>query len=857
METKKFEVIYVDDERDILSLMSDVLDELNYKTVCFDNASEAVTYVQENKSKISIIISDLRMDHMNGFEFKKELNKFASEIPFIILTGYWTKEMSSEAMSLGIQAFIEKPIAQNQLADSLHKYAAARIEQLNDELEMVVGFLEETTPMLDEIEQLILELEENPDNDQTLSVYFRLLHTIKGTASCVGLVKLGNFTHHYEDFIGELRNKVIPVNAESTDILLYGLDRLKFYFEKIQEVGIDSFIDVDAEGKRFDSQLIKRVAANTNHVQVVDQEEKTGKKTDGKDDKMIVPMNVLNEFMEESGELTVIRNTILKTVKKIENRYRGDREIELLNELLDGMYNVTSNIQGKITEMRKVPLQNTFRPFKRLIRDLSKKLDKEVELEIVGDDLLVDNTIAKLFSNTLIHIIRNSLDHAIETPDKRIEAGKDKIGLIRIEASEVGEDIMLKIHDDGAGINPEKIKEKAIEQGLYTHDELERMSTIEIVNIIFQSGFSTAEIVSDLSGRGVGMDMVRGSFEEIGGEVYVKSQIGVGSEFTLRAPIPKSVLIINTLSVSCSDQVFIFHMNEVAEVVRYEVETPNTKMYEIDGKMMLSHNDEMIELVELAELVQLEARKKSDILNIVVLRQGRTRFGVLVDEIYEFEEVVARKIPEQVASGNLYHGASLMGNGEAAMIFSAQGLADKACIEVLNEAKKTYVEEDHFEQSGDIKEYMVFRYDESQLLSVDLDDVERLETFDASNFEYVGNKLIVRYLDKALPIVEPSTFLGLSEKGQIEEVIDAMKADQVEVIVVQKDGQKMGLLVAELDEIKHTYEVLDETTIDVKGLSGSIYIDGKTICVLDIPYLFKKYKEDKVQINISRIRLAA
>jgi two-component system chemotaxis sensor kinase CheA len=280
-----------------------------------------------------------------------------------------------------------------------------------------------------------------------------------------GLVQLGNYTHKYEDFIGELRNKVIPVTTKSINILLQVLDDLKFLFKGTTDKLNDEFFDLEELTAKYS------FTQDFGFVAEVSEDGTENKKAVEKsldDDKMTVSMKILNDFMEESGELTVIRNSILKTAEKIEGKYRGDNDVELLNELLDGMYNATLNIQGKIIDMRQVSLKNTFRPSKRLIRDLSKKLDKEVEIFVVGEELDFDNTIAKLYSNTLIHILRNSLDHGLETKQNRIIVGKSPAGDLQINIKEIGEDIFMEIKDDGNGIDPEIIKNKAIEKGLYT-----------------------------------------------------------------------------------------------------------------------------------------------------------------------------------------------------------------------------------------------------------------------------------------------------------------------------------------------------------------------------------------------------
>ena len=845
MGTNDFYIVCVDDDTEVLEITSALVESFGYKSISFNEAQKACEYIKENKHKVSLVLSDLRMDHLNGFEFKKKLKSFASEIPFIIITGYWTKEMSSEAMAAGIDAFVEKPISEDVLKANIENFAQVRMEILEEEREMVEGFLDESTPMLDEIEQLILELEETPDSEQTLSIYFRLLHTIKGTASCVGLNRLGSYTHTYEDFIGELRNKVIPVNTASVNVLLEGLDDLKKFFDYVKEEGADYNLEIDNALDKYNTEHLANDLPNAEKTEqkVVSDEAEVNKTAKKDDDKMNISMSLLNEFMEESGELTVIRNTILKTVKKIENKFRGDQDIELLNDLLGGMYDVTSNIQGKITEMRKVPLKNTFRPFKRLVRDLSKQLKKNVEFEVKGEETSVDNIVAKLYNNTLIHIIRNSLDHGLETSEQRKQQGKDEVGQLLITVEEIGEDIVMKIIDDGKGIDPTVIKKKAVEKGLYTSEEINRMSSLEIVNIIFDSGFSTAEQVSDLSGRGVGMDMVRGSFENMGGSVYVESEVGKGSVFTLSVPIPKSVLIINTLSVSTSKQNFIFNMDEVVEVVRYVEDQANSKMYNVDGQKVLCHNESMIQLADLSHVLKLEDRdvNEFDVLNIVVLRSGGTKFGLIVDEIYDFEEVVSRNLHDYIHSKELFHGASLLGTGEVALVLASEGLAIAAGINIEAEKPFALADLEVEQQENNVNEYMLFKHSQEEYMCIELDYVERLEKIQLNQLESVGDNYIVRYLNKSMPIFDPVHFIGLKEKTVLDELRKKDDHELIELIVVNYEGMRFGFVVYELDEIQYSFEQVNTDTIVDEGLLGSIYIQNDTICILDLDYIYHKF----------------
>lgn len=832
-----FVAVVVDDDKDILEFYVNILASHNVKSITFERPEDLPLFILENKKKVAIIISDLNMPNMTGLQLKEKLNEIAPEIPFGIVTGYWDKELVEKSLDLGVKFSVEKPLELEQfITEAIEKYAIPRVEALTEEKEMIEGFLEESMPMLEEIEGLILELEENPESQDSLAIYFRLLHTIKGTASCVGLTKLGEFTHHYEDFIGELRNGKIKVSTKSTNILLAGLDRLKVFFNDCIQHYSDEKIDVHSEILLFSSFIQNDDSTEDLSFSSVDRPiEKVVKSEKKKEsDKISVGMDLLDSFMEENGELTVVRNSIIKTVKRIEGRLRGDKDLEALNDLLEGMYDITSNIQNKIIEMRKVSLKTVFRPFKRLVRDISKALGKEIELVINGDDLYVDNVIAKLYSNTLIHLIRNSLDHGIETTVERLQNGKIAQGTLTINVEERGELISLEIIDDGKGIDPAIIANKSIEKGLFTQSQIDKMRKSEILDIIFHSGFSTAQVVSDISGRGVGMDMVRGSFEEFGGNIKIDSDVGKGTRFNLIVPIPKSVLIINSLQVETAGQLFLFSMDEVSEVLRVTGSTKRTQINQINGTYFLRHNNSFYELCFLKDLVKEDKNHDNfEELNIVILKHKNTYFGVVVDQIYEFEEVVMRKLCQQIDNVSLYQGAALLGSGEVSLIFSANGIMDKVGIKQKINKKLL---EDEIDMVINQKEYILFENSEKLVLSVELEHVYRFEKIKAKHISFTGNNRIVNYFGEVLPLVDPFFVAGLNN----ENFLDLTKDEQLNVIVLQNDHTKVGLVVNKIGDLISTNDQINTDTIDIESLRGSYFYNGHTICVINEDFILNK-----------------
>jgi two-component system chemotaxis sensor kinase CheA len=851
MKKSNFFILCFDDEPDVLEVVGELVSTMGYGYKSFSDPDEGVAWLKKNSQKVFLILSDFRMPNCDGFQVKQMVDKVSKTIPFLIFTGFWNKEMAQKAMEIGVVGFIEKPLDEKVLEEYIQKYGESRLSIMEEESQMVEEFLDETTPMLDEIEALILELEEKENDDYTLSVYFRLLHTIKGTAACIGLENLSGYTHKYEDFISAIRNGSIKASTESTNILLKGLDELRSLFEYTSENLNDYEYEIEEKVKIFSGDFKADENSAPNETKVIREvnasetpaASASDKKKAPQDEKMSVSLELLNTFMEESGELTVVRNSILKTVKLIEQKYRGDTDIELLNDLLVGMHSVTSKIQNKIIEMRKIPLSTVFRPFKRLIRDLSKQLNKKIELELVGDDLYVDTKVAKLFSQTLIHLIRNSIDHGIEDPETRVKAGKTDKGIVTIEALEHGEDIILKVIDNGKGIDPEIISEKAIEKGLLTKEELSKMSDIEIKNLIFHSGFSTAQTVSDISGRGVGMDMVKGSFEQMGGGIYVDSIKGEGSTFHMRVPIPKSVLIINSLLVECGKRIFTFPMDEVAEVLR--VGEFEEKVFQQNGAFFLNHNESLVKLIYLQDVVDETYTKldKSEIDNIVILKVGTNFVGVIVDDIFEFEEVVIRKMPKAINAHNLFLGVALLGSGSMGMILSSDGLCDYCKIDYDSEHQKWLNDQkvDHVDEGVD---YLKFQTFSDNAFVVSLENVNRLEKSNTSKINSSGSKYFINYNNKVLPVVDINKLLKLSEEDCVFKAMTGAKDNTdkaMELLIISHEEREIALLVRSVDEIYNVSEDADESTIDREGLLGSLFINGETVCELDVEYIFKTY----------------
>jgi two-component system chemotaxis sensor kinase CheA len=829
---RQYKIICVDDEKDVLELYVDELSQFGYEVITFESPSEALGYIEQYSNEIIFIFSDYSMPDINGIEFREKSLSFSYDIPFALITGFYNKEMAVKGMELRICSFIEKPFSFDNLNKLILEHVDKRKETLNEEKEMIVSFVEESFPMLEEIEDLILVLEDDPQNEQALNTYFRLLHTIKGTASCVGLKSLPAYTHKYEDLVGKLKEKKISVNRTVIDTLLAGLDQLKLMYADIKSFqNVEP--DISKEVEIFDQDF----AIETIEVkEVVEKEKKTEVVSKQEEDKINVNVSVLDSFMEISGELTVVRNTILKAASKLEQKYFGDKDVEVLSDALDEMHKYSSSLQGEISELRKVSLETIYRPLKRVVRDASKMLGKSIKFSTSGDALRIDTKIGKVLNNALVHLIRNGIDHGIEIPEKRVEAGKSAEGEIFLDSYEEGENIIVEIKDDGNGMDPEIIKSKALENELFTQQELDNMPEHRVYSLIFESGFSTAAQVTDLSGRGVGMDMVKSSVEEIGGRILTDSKLGEGSKFVLVIPIPRSVLIIKSLMVSVSESKFCIPLENVAEVVNFD-QSKKDAFHEIEGAKIINHHEELIPLIEMRKILGMEDHNK-DISSIVIVKGDGFRYGIIVDRIHDIEEVVAKNLVDQLRTVGCYTGVTLVGDGEMAMILDLQGLAELAHIKINEDESEldNYLMDKTVD--SDIKEFMQFDLSKNKNFALPLADVSRLEEFESSKVEFSGNVAIIRYRNDFLPLVFVEESLDLG-KGKAEYLSER---DLLPVIVVQFNNKAYGFVVGKIGDIGISDSELNILAKDREGLSGTIFIDDKTISVINTKHITENYK---------------
>ncbi len=844
--SQKYVIVLIDDEMGILDLYESFIPQDIYELQKFQNALEALEYIKANHTNICMIVSDFKMPGMNGFELREGINDFGYDIPFALITGYYDKEMAKEGMRLRICEFFEKPVDEAKVMGVLEREATKRIESIQEDREMISEFLQETKPMLEEIEELILSLEEDPHDTRAVNTYFRLLHTIKGTSSCLGLTDISGYAHKYEDLITSVQNNEISVNRKVIDVLLAGLDQLKELYHLAENFeplpsDLDERALIFTQNFSLDQGTPVKVEESVSQ-DPVEKKEKT------KEEKVTVPESLLAEFLEMSGELTVIRNSIFKTLIRLQAKYHGDSSVEQLSDSLFEMQKVSAILQNQISEMKKVSIESVYRPMKRVVRDSCAVLKKEVEFEIQGENLNIDTSVAKLLNGALVHLLRNGVDHGIEETSIRKEQGKPEAGKLILNSYEAGEDIVVEIIDDGKGLDKEMLKRKAIEKGLYTEPELSKMSDQKIFSIIFESGFSTNTEVTSVSGRGVGMDMVKSSIEEFGGKILIDSEVGRGSKFVLIIPIPRSILIIKSLMVVAQDQKFNIPLDDVDEVVLYDAQKNEQSIYSNNGGLILKHHNELCPLVDLGKTLGLNPIQrdveKVETQNIVIVRGEGYRYGIMVDRIEDIEEIVVKKLSQHF-NIDQYLGTTFSDEGDLSMILDCKGIAKTYDINNLQEEDHSTLLKDN-KITGEVFEYMRFSLKSAPNCALPLDLVYRLEEVATKDIQFSGEKALVRYRGKSLPLLHLESLLSLGE-GTLEELVQ--KDIMLSVLVVKHKEKLYGAIIDELQDIAVTSEPVEEAFSDRAGLKGTVTIDEKIISVIDVGYLVDGERDGTLTFN--------
>lgn len=544
-----------------------------------------------------------------------------------------------------------------------------------------------------------------------------------------------------------------------------------------------------------------------------------------------VSLSVLENLMQMVGELVLTRNQLMQIV-----RSRDDNEIKAP---LQHLSHITTELQEGVMKTRMQPIGNAWAKFPRLIRDLSLELGKKIDLKMVGAETELDRQLLEMIKDPLTHMVRNSCDHGLESPEQRRAAGKSPTGQVTLSAYHEGGHIIIEISDDGRGINIDRIKEKAIQNGLATESDIAQMSDKQIMQFIFRAGFSTAEKVTSVSGRGVGMDVVRANIEKIGGTVELESKMGFGSTFHIK--IPLTLAIVSVLIVEASGQRFAVPQINVLELVRTGGDS-ETRMEIINNSPVLRLRDKLLPLLSLSHVLGMDDHSASGQIDekyVVVLKIGTTDFGLIVDTIYDTEEIVVKPVSSLIKHIPVYSGNTVLGDGSVIMILDPNGIIRNIGADFQN--TRSAMADDLAARLGSEKmvNFLLFRTRNGTPKAVPLELVSRLEEIDASTIEYSDGQPVVQYRGGLM------TLTTLQDEPVPSE-------GSCEVIVFNYDNKTVGLLVDEILDI-----TLCEPTVKKAAKNklylGSLVMLGKSTDVVDVGYLLSQVLDTRTDFNIEAL----
>jgi two-component system chemotaxis sensor kinase CheA len=739
--------------------------------------------------------------------------------------------------------------------------------------DIVEEFLVESHENLDQLDTDLVALEQEPDSRERLSSIFRTIHTIKGTSGFLAFHRLEEVTHVGENMLSRLRDGALALTPTRTSVLLQMVDTVRSLLASIEASGGEGSADVSAVVAAISAAMDDEPAAPepapaepvaeapAEPALVIDlpaaepaapavpapaaelpapalpsprpepvaetidvAEGETAPAADGgagqtrravADSTIRVDVDLLDELMLLVGELVLTRNQIVQYVGR-----STDTDLVRASQRLNL---IATELQEGVMKTRMQPIDHIWSKLPRVVRDLGLQCGKSVRLEMEGRDTELDKTLLEAVKDPLTHLVRNSVDHGIESPEARTAAGKPVEGVLYLRAKHESGQVVVEVADDGSGIDPARIGAKAVERGLVGPDALNRMSPQDVLQMIFLPGFSTAAAVTNVSGRGVGMDVVKTNIESIGGTIEVESVPGKGAVCRLR--IPLTLAIVPALTVECAGDRYAIPQISLQELVALDAEKAATAVEEVGGAPVYRLRGELLPLVRLTDVLGLTSDRHDGHVVIAVLRSEGRRFGLVVDRVINTEEIVVKAVGGQLKAIGLYSGATVLGDGTVALILDVQALARRA---LRAESAERQEAREAALSAGvtdtERQRMLLAAIGGGRRVAIPLDTVTRLEQVRTESVERVGNREVVQYRGAILPIVRLDRHLGAY--GETDREV-------LEVIVYTDHGRSVAIVVEEILDIVDG-EAAIRSDIDDLGLLGSAVLGDKVTELLDV-----------------------
>lgn len=568
----------------------------------------------------------------------------------------------------------------------------------------------------------------------------------------------------------------------------------------------------------------------SNETSALVEHDTDGAKSGGLVDSVVrVNVQLLDKIMNVVGELVLSRNQIIQ--------FAHGSESADLHRLSQHLNSITTELQNDIMATRMQPVGSVLTKFERIVRDLARSQNKKIKLEIIGKETELDKTLLEAIKDPLTHLIRNSVDHGVELPEKRKSKGKNEEGKIVIKSYHEGGQVTIEINDDGNGINPQIVSDKAVQKGLYTQEQVQKLTPKQVLNIIFLPGFSTAEQVTNISGRGVGMDVVKSNIEKIGGSVDVSSNLGIGSTFKLK--IPLTLAIVSVIVIQAHGETFAIPQVSLVELVRLDSNDIKHHLEVLHGSEFFRLRGHLIPVFRLSESLHLDKKCNYTNIdtetNIVILNADGRIYGLIVDAVLNTEEIVVKPLSNKFKDLSCFAGATIMGDGKVSLIIDAQGFFNT--VDKGHGQAATQMNDDddvNVNQVGvEDQELLLCDLGDQRIYAIPLMLVSRLEEFKSSDIEWTGEQALIKYGPNPMPLINLEKSLKLKGNSLIEN----LKSDQnsiVPCVVVKLRNQYFGFVVHSIKDIAISEGGISSDSIDREGVIGTIFVFQKTITLLDI-----------------------
>ena len=722
--------------------------------------------------------------------------------------------------------------------------------------DIVREFLIESYENLDQLDQDLVALESSPGSRELLGSIFRTIHTVKGTSGFLAFGLLERVAHAGENLLVELREGRRAMDLPTTEVLLRMVDTVREILASIELSGVEGDVAVDAliaqigevvatravteravpnlapatilplplprparviEPAPADRPAAAPASASAGDVALPAREvpwDGTDRRSTASDASVRVDVNLLDALMRQVGELVLARNqlNLLADGTADTDLARASQRLSL----------IASELQEGVMKTRMQPIDQVWAKMPRIVRDLAATCGRQVHLDMVGGDTELDRTLLEAVKDPLTHLVRNAVDHGIGTPAARIAAGKPPLGVLTLRAYHAGGQVIVEVADDGRGIDTDRIAAKAVERGLRTPDEVATMGAPDLLQLLFLPGFSMAEAVTNVSGRGIGMDVVRTKIEAIGGTVDVESRVGRGTTWRLR--IPLTLAIMPALTVESAGELYAIPQISLLELVALGGRRIGTAIEYVGSAPVYRLRGTLLPLVGLRNVLETGPSAEPDAATVIaVLQADAQRFGLIVDRVLNTEEIVVKALSARLKAIGVYAGATLLSDGRVSLILDVQAIARRTlgseCLEADRELRiETVIPAVRAEQ------VLVAGIGGGRRIAIPLGAVTRLERLRCDLVEHVGGQEVIQYRGAIVPLARLDQLVG----GQSRAVIDELL-----VVIYTCGAHSVAIVVQEIIDIMDD-DAARHSPIDGHGLVGSTILKDRVTELLDV-----------------------